>query len=813
MTILKSIVLFLCLIVITTFHQTYASLPDSVALAIRNDDPNKETDSLIRLARFYSRTASLEWSTELAKEGLARAQALTNDSLMLKAYYLLGSCYEDLGFYHMAIKTYESSLPILKRSGTTEDKGSIYNSMGIALDFLGDYQKSLQYYLSADSAFLLAVDEVGHANVLNNIGLIHFNQKNYYDAKQHFQSSLEVAKSLENEGLLAMAFSNLGMVAMEEKEYKQALSYYTACLQIDLKAVPVNPNWVGSDYSSLGEIWTAYGNYDSAFYYYTKGVEFKREARAKRPLVTAYHQISEMLVGAKKPQTALVYLDSAMVLAQQIEDPLIHLEQYRIRAKILAELGQSKEALVLLENYIHLNDSLRKVQNYKDGKLLEEEFNLQLRQREVEEIAAKLEIEESLSRNYSIGLLLVVLLSIGLLYLFYLNLRKNKILEAQQSDLQEALSVKTRFLSVVSHEIRTPLHVIRGMANSLNSSTLNLESQEAVKALQASSEQLTHLVNEILDLNKLEHGSMKISQQPFDLNEVIHTLKGAYSQHCEAKGISFMLHVSDELPTQVIGDRLKLEQVLNNLLNNAVKFTDDGKVSLTLNVLNSVDGLCAIKFTVADTGIGIPKEHHHDIFKPFFQSDSDLNRSYSGTGLGLAISSSLLEMMGATIAIESTLNQGTEFSFIIQFKLSSQENDLSHQEEEDHWQWPKSRKILVAEDYAQNRMLLKMMLNQLGAEATWTENGLECLQAAKEEKFQCILLDMHMPIMDGYEAAQNLRMQYGDSICIIGLTAADQEEIKGKGTENFDHILYKPYSQQDLRNILKKSILRHLEQQ
>jgi|GEM_PF-2110533 len=779
------------------------TIPDSIQKTIQHLEPIEATDSLIHLARYYSRTASVEYGAELAKEGLQRAQALNNDSLILKAIYILGSCYEDLGFYRMAIKTYERSFPILEQSGTTRDKGSIYNSLGIALDYLSNYKESLRYYLVADSCFLACDDRVGHANVLNNIGLIHFNQKNYQDARAHFESSLSVARELKSESQMAMAYSNLGMIALEEKDFNSALKYYSACLEIDLAAEPINPNWVGSDYSSLGQIWTMEGNFDSAYHYFSKGINFKRKTQAKRPLITAYHQMAEMLVDAGKTKVALTYVDSAENLASDLEDPLIHLEQFRIRALILRDLGQPAKALELLERFISLNDSLTKAQNYKDGKLLEEEFSLQLRQHDLDEISSKLESEEALNRNFKIGLLVVILLSLGLIWTASLNERKNKKLIIQQAELQEALSVKTRFLSVVSHEIRTPLHVIMGMANSLLQSTKNTESEEAVHALQASALQLTQLVNDILDLNKLEHGSMKTKHAPFSLIELTNTLEAAYSLDCTRKGIQFILERDTQVPKTLLGDRIKLEQVLNNLLNNAVKFTDEGSVRLEIIAQPVDDQKWNIEFIVKDTGIGIPQEDHQKIFQPFFQSDGDMNRNFNGTGLGLAISNSLLELMGSKLSLASQLNSGTTLSFSLLLESANSQTAKTDDTLLSNWSWPSDKRILVAEDYVQNQLLLKMMFAQFKAEASWTENGLECIQEANKNSYDVVLLDINMPVMNGYEAAKILRERFGNKIHIIGLTATNQEEALSEGAEYFDTILYKPFTQQQLESVLK----------
>ncbi|MBI1223024.1 MAG: response regulator [Bacteroidetes bacterium] len=781
-----------------------AHIPEDIQKQVIHLDPAERLDSLLKITAVAKKVHGIEYTLAIKKEVLREARELNNDSLIAKTLLLLGQDYEDLGYYRIALSQYQEALATCNFDNKPILLGRIYNSSGISLDFLGNYSEALSNYLKADSLFLLLKDTLGHSNCYNNIGLIYFNQKNYKDAKNHFMEVLRLADLSSDQYLRALALSNLGMMAYEEKEFENAIRYYTETLQIDLQDDPPNPEFIGADFNSIGEAWALKGNFDSASYYFQIGLNYKRIAQSRRAIVTSYFQFAELLLNFARPQEAKLYLDSAYEDVFLISDPQVTLEYYRILARFYKDDHKPALQAKSLERYIELQDSLTKSENYELTKTLEEEFRFELREKDLENLESELQYQKSENRNMWVSLGIFAVLCIALVWLYILNQKKNSILKKQQVELEDALRTKTSFLSMVSHEIRTPIHVIMGMAENLLEQSAGEKDTESVRILHDSTRQLIQLVNDVLDLNKLEHGATRLNPAPFSFHLMMKTLCSAQEVQCQNKNLQFNYQADEEIPDMLLGDRIKLEQVLNNLLNNAIKFTDSGKIELKISQIQQEQNRIKLAFHILDTGIGIPASDIDKIFNPFFQSDGTIKRNFGGTGLGLAISKGLVELMGGQLRILSSSDLGTHLYFEIPFEKSQ----FSHIETAavTSFEWPNSKRILVAEDHEQNRMLLRMLLSKIGAEADWTENGQECWNKAQETKYDLVLLDMHMPVMDGYQTAELLRQKYGKEIVIVALTAADKEEFQLKNKDQFDFILHKPYTQKELFAILKELI-------
>lgn len=786
--------------------QSYvAFIPDSTKEKVKHLGREERLDSLLHIATLYKKTEGLESSIQLCKAVLEEAEKLNNDSLIASALYQIGSDYEDLGFYRIAISHFNKALKNPSIKDHPEMQGMLYNALGISLDFLGKYTEALQAYLHADSLFEKGGDWVGHGHVLNNIGLIYFNQKNYKDAEAHFLDVWELAVLKDDPDMKALAASNLGMMNQDKGDFEKALEYYLLTLEIDLQTSPPDPIYIGSDYNSLGEIWSAKNNFDSAYAYFQLGLNFKKVGQALRAITSTYLQLAELHLKFKKEAICKLYLDSAYTNSLVIQDPQVTLEYLRISAEYYKATGNATMQARNLQEYIDLQDSLTTAQNYELTKSLEEEYRLELREKDLTNLRDELDHQKNELKNFEFFLIILAVLAIALIWLLVLNRKKNVRLRSQQKELENALQAKTRFLSVVSHEVRTPLHVIIGLAENLLENCENEEQKKSVTVLHDSAHQLIHLVNDVLDLNKLEHGSTHLKVSEFSFHKMLSTLAEAYAMQCSGKGLDFYLAKEGNLPDQLIGDRIKIEQVLNNLLNNAVKFTDEGSIRLEISLEEESDDTVQLGFLVQDSGIGIPEKDQNKIFNPFYQSDGSTQRNFGGTGLGLSISKGIVELMGGEMHLEKSDNSGTSIYFKVacQRGISSTPNPVKTNMD---WKWPKEKQILVAEDHEQNRMLLKMLLDKIGAQAVWTSNGAECLTAANQLKPDLVLLDMHMPILDGYETAEALREQYGNTIHIIGLTAADAEEVRREARDYFDDLLFKPYTKEELFNLLKKLI-------
>lgn len=381
----------------------------------------------------------------------------------------------------------------------------------------------------------------------------------------------------------------------------------------------------------------------------------------------------------------------------------------------------------------------------------------------------------------------------------------NIILARQKAE--EAAQSKQLFMSTMSHEIRTPLNEVIGITNLLLQASPREDQMDYIKALKFSGNHLLTLVNDVLDYNKMESGKIIFEQTQFNLSDFLDEIKRSYSFRSKSKNLEFDITKEGKLPDEVIGDPIRLNQILSNLLSNALKFTIHGSIHVTVKELARTATQSKMEFTVTDTGIGIPKDKHSFIFDSFTQASSDTTRHFGGTGLGLAICKKLIELQGGSISIESEPDKGSSFSFIISFGISEKAAQTIAEVQET-FTGLEGKKLLVAEDNKINFFVANKFLTGWGIIVTHVENGQLALDALEKEDFDLILMDLHMPVMDGIEASRIIRNSDNPrikDIPIVALTAAIMSESHDK-IENLkinDYVL-KPFKPHDLfERILK----------
>ncbi len=384
--------------------------------------------------------------------------------------------------------------------------------------------------------------------------------------------------------------------------------------------------------------------------------------------------------------------------------------------------------------------------------------------------------------------------------------RREKELVRMKEKAEQAAKAKSQFLSIMSHELRTPLNAVIGITHLLLQNKPREDQQEDLRTLQFSGESLLQIINDILDFNKLDSGKIEISAIDFNLRELVQSLYQSFSYKAKEKNVVFDVEYDEKMPFMVKGDNFRLSQVLNNLISNAIKFTRQGRITLKVHMEENNDQSFLTRFSVIDTGIGIPEDKKDKIFEQFTQANSDTTRLYGGTGLGLSISSKLVELMGSVIKVDSELGKGSDFHFSIMLHKAAK-TEVSSPSQKPFIRNPNSLKdkmILLAEDNPFNANIARRFIEGWGAKMDLVLDGQQALEFALRKKYDLILMDVQMPVLDGFSCSKAIR-KHLPNIPIIIVTASPKNEIMERIiSSGINGFVSKPFKPNELQSKMQQ---------
>jgi signal transduction histidine kinase/CheY-like chemotaxis protein len=693
---------------------------------------------------------------------------------------------------------------------------------------------------------------------LLNQTVVEFNTAKYDLALESSKQALINSFAINDASYIAQSYNTIGVIYNECSDAKKAIGFYNKALFYAKKANKDKLyNWI-------------YGNLGSTYYFneidVPKGISYYKKALYYATKIKDTTEINYTRINLASAYIAIDKFDEGINAVKDIKDDVLingnedskmsmnlllgiynsntnkktEAENYFAVAEKIAKDNKFDSFLInVYENLVrHYNQykEPQKAQEYKAkldslSKIVYSEDKLN----NVQKAAVQIELDEykmqlerveqannshqrSLKESKLIVILFIVILII--LLLFLLTLYKSiKLREQANSELkkaneelvlakekaEEASQLKSQFVSTITHELRTPLYGVIGITNIILDEHKELGNSPHLKSLKFSAKYLLALVNDILQINKIEEKRIVLENLIFNLTDEITVIKNSVEYIADKNNNRFTLEIDTAIPEFLIGDKLRLSQILMNLVSNALKFTKNGEVTISADLKKTEKNIYYIEFKVKDTGIGIAKEHQGKIFDKFVQIERK-EEDYQGTGLGLSIVSRLVELFDSEIHLESEENVGTSFSFTIGFEYDEEKSKEIINNIEVDLSTTNLYNILVVEDNKINQVVTKKIIQSSNMSCTIVDDGYAAMVALERETFDLILMDINMPLINGFETTRKLR-EKGITIPVIALTAFDKDEVAEEAiSAGMNDIMVKPFEPSKLFQVISNQI-------
>lgn len=722
---------------------------------------------------------------------------------------------------------------------------------------------SLAFILLFGISFSQESYEKEKAEIKKNIqnAVREFNKTNYDKALEYSKYALINSFAINDDLSIAQSYNTIGVIYDECTETEKAIEFYHKALRYasKVKNDTLN-NWI---YGNLGSVY--YFNeidVSKGIFYYKKALKFAEDVKdstqivyTKLNLASAYFSIDSIQEGKReiaKIKNGVLKKGSentklSLYVLLGIEET--HCKNYKVAEEyyakaldIATENDYTSYIINIYENlarhygkkgdlnkkeiYTAKVDSLNNIVFSKEkvSKLRSQALHIELDEHRIHLERIELENQQN-QQAVRDSKLVVILFIIGivvlllLLLVLYKNIKfresTNKELTKAYEELiiakekaEEASLLKSQFVSTITHELRTPLYGVIGITNIILDEHKELSNSPHLKSLKFSAKYLLSLVNDVLQINKIEENKIVLENLIFNLSDEINTICNSVEYIADKNNNKLVVEIDTEIPEFLIGDKLRLSQIIMNLVSNALKFTKNGEVVISADLKSSNNTLYDIEFKIRDNGIGIPKEHQEKIFEKFVQIERR-EEDYQGTGLGLSIVSSLIELFNSKIVLESEENVGTTFSFVISFEYDEAKSREIINNIEVDLSSSYVYNILVVEDNKINQIVTKKIIQNSNMTCTIVDDGYAALVAIEREEFDLILMDINMPLINGFETTKKIR-EKGIQIPIIALTAFDKQEVSEEAiAAGMNDILIKPFEPIKLYQIISNQVIKN----
>lgn len=779
----------------------------------------------------------------LANKQREFAKQIGSNKYQAEALMNIGYVYTDQGDHEKALEYYQSALIYREKVGDKKAIARNYSVMGSACRYLGQFAKAMEYHQSALNLYSAIGNKQGEASASMGIGNVYLaqgyrsindaaNEEANEMALSYFKKALEINRSIGDKRTTAIALNNMALAYHEMGRLTESRAAHEEVLSLSREIA--NPMLESSALNNLAVVFEAQSDLlDSPFSrdslnfialeYYKMGLVIRRElgsvdliTNSLTNIAALQRKIANNSSGAERMnllKEAEANAKECFTMTSESGNLAERSHAAQTYSLILKDLGKFEEALETFEIYISTRDSI----NSEDqrAEVLRKELTYNFEKKELE-TAADFEqqlLEQRNQRNLLFAGGAIMILVIGFLGFNLRSRRKAaKVLAEKNEQIARALGraehserAKQRFLANMSHEIRTPMNAITGLSRLLLDKAHDEKTSEYLKAIHHSSQNLTVVLNDILDQAKIEAGKVEVISRNVDINHELKNLVQMWKARAEEKGLSLVLHSALTHDKIVKLDPARFSQIIGNLIGNAVKFTDEGGIEVSLEQVAE-----NIRVEVKDTGVGIPADQLVNVFESFIQLDEGNIQGRGGTGLGLSIAYQLAQLMGGSLEAESKVGQGSVFSLSIPYIAGdlleskiSEELRLNDQ----------ILHVLVAEDNEYNFIVTRDTLLKYFPKANIVRafNGLEAEQILSEDDYDFVLMDVRMPVKDGYSATAAIR-NAGNTIPILGLTSSVMGEDVDKCIKvGMNGYIPKPFSEEEFVAMINSVLTIELE--
>jgi signal transduction histidine kinase/CheY-like chemotaxis protein len=745
-------------------------------------------------------------------QAIAMAKKGGFDKLLADAHNSIGLCYDAYGKADSAMFHYNATLELLEKTGFNCDMAAVYANIGKAQRHSGEYAASLSTFTRC-LEIQEECGEMGNRGVaLQSIGSSYNSLQMYDKAIEYFDAAIAIEKAHGIESRLGPIYQSKANAYLGLKRLDEATRLSKMAIKSFIKSG--NEYNVAYTYESMAHIQVELENLDSAIYYSTKALNIFKGMNATMDIVYEQIFLSEIMVKAKDYQKAQSKLLEILPITVSENLSYDRMSVMELLSKVSAGMGDYKSAFEYQFKQMTLKDSLNVDEQKAEMTALANKFETDKRDKQIKlEQAQKAQIQTESDRQKQqkyfllMGIILLSLLIIGLInrYLHKQRTARELMLanvqigkEKQRAERSERM--KQAFLSNMSHEIRTPVNAINGLSRLLLDKKHDKKTQEFLQAINHSGENLMVVLNDILDVAKVEAGKLDIFQKPMSLADELKMINIIYREKAAEKGLILTIDMDESIPGSLLGDAARLFQVLGNLVSNAIKFTEIGTIALRVESTGNSNFL----FSVKDSGIGISAEDANRIFEGFEQVNHTDARQGGGTGLGLTIARKLVELMGGVLQLKSEPGNGSDFYFSLWLLpnrvLPEMAREISQplSQQEFH--------IIVAEDNEYNFWVIQGYLQKHfpNSGIYRAKTGIEVLDLLDEDTYDFIIMDVQMPQLDGLKTTEALRKR-GVEIPVLGLTANVLEEEQEKCIKaGMNGFVQKPFKEAALSSILRE---------